>query len=289
MALPDGRCLAYAEYGDPEGEPTLYCHGFPGSRLEARLFEKAAESHRLRVIAPDRCGLGGSDPNPGRRLLDWAADAESLVDGLGIARFFLIGVSGGGPYAAACAHRLHARLKGVALVCPLGPLDHPALLRAMPWYAQINFRAIRSLPHLMQFAYRHSVIPVAQIWPHGIYQTMLGLSPPADAVVLKRPAVRSVITASFREAIRQGADGVLQEMKLYTDPWGFDPSAIALPVHLWHGAADRTVPILHGRTLAETLPACTSHFIENEGHFSLPIEHMQEIAGHLLADCHHNR
>ncbi len=283
MELPDGRRLAYAEYGDPEGEPILYCHGFPGSRLEARLFHNPAQKHGLRVISADRCGLGGSDPKPGRRLLDWAADAEALMDRLGIGRFFVVGVSGGGPYATACAHRCRTRLNGVTLVCPLGPLDRPDLLHAMRWYAQINFRSIRALPHLMDLTYRYSIIPLAQTWPQWIYQMMLGMAVAPDAAVLKRPQVRSVITRSLREAIRQGADGILREMKLYTEPWDFDPSEIALPVQLWHGTADQTVPILHSQTLAELLPDCTTHFIEGEGHFSLPFDHMELILVQLLA------
>ncbi len=284
VELPDGRRLAYAEYGDPEGDPVLYCHGFPGSRLEARLFDNPAQAHRLRVISADRCGLGGSDPKPGRRLQDWAADVEALMDRLGIARFFLIGVSGGGPYAAACAHRLQDRLDGFTLVCPLGPIEQPALLHAMRWYAQLNFRSIRMLPHLMDFAYRYSIIPLAHTWPQWIYQMMLGMAPPVDSAVRRRPRVRSVITASLKEATRQGADGVLQEMKLYTDPWNFDPSEIAVPVHLWHGTADETVPIVHSRKLAELLPACTTHYIEGEGHFSLPFENMEQIMEQLLAN-----
>ncbi|MCG8093020.1 MAG: alpha/beta hydrolase, partial [Candidatus Thiodiazotropha endolucinida] len=101
VKLPDSRHLAYAEYGDPEGVPAIYLHGFPGSRLEARLFDLPARQHGLRVIAPDRNGLGLSDPKPGRRLIEWAVDVEALADNLKLERFFLIGISGGGPYALA--------------------------------------------------------------------------------------------------------------------------------------------------------------------------------------------
>ncbi|MGD9169578.1 MAG: alpha/beta hydrolase [Candidatus Thiodiazotropha sp.] len=280
VQLPDGRQLAYAEYGNPQGMPTIYCHGFPGSRLEARLFDIPARRHNLRVIAPDRNGLGLSDPKPGRRLIDWAVDVEALADILQIDRFFLIGISGGGPYATACAHRLADRLIGFTLVCPLGPLDNPTLLAAMRWPAQINFRSIRDTPWLSNLSFRFAVIPLAQLSPGWIYQIMLGLAPAPDVAVLNRQQVRTAIIASLREAIRQGADGVLQEMALYTQPWGFDLSGITLAVQLWHGTADDTVPLLHGRTLAEHLPDCTIQVIEGEGHFSLPIDHMEQILQH---------
>jgi pimeloyl-ACP methyl ester carboxylesterase len=284
VKLPDGRQLAYAEYGDPQGQPTIYCHGFPGSRLEARLFDIPARQHNLRVIAPDRNGLGLSDAKPGRRLIDWAEDIEALADTLQFDRFFLVGISGGGPYATACAHHLAERLNGFTLVCPLGPLDHPTLLAAMRWPAQINFRSIRDTPWLSNLGFRLAIIPLAQYSPDWIYQTMLGFAPPPDIAVLNRQQVRTAIIASLREAIRNGADGVLQEMALYTQPWGFDLSEVSMPVQLWHGTADDTVPLLHGRTLAEDLPDCTIHILEDEGHFSLPVNRMEQILQHMITN-----
>jgi pimeloyl-ACP methyl ester carboxylesterase len=277
IKLPDDRRLGYAEYGDPEGVPTFYCHGFPGSRLEALLFDLPARRHKLRMIAPDRNGLGLSDPKPRRQLLDWAADVEALADLLGFERFFLIGVSGGGPYALACAHQLIDRLHGFTLVCPLGPLDQPALLNAMRWPAQINFRSIRMTPWLSQLAFRFGVVPLAHHWPQWIYQMMLRFAPRPDRAILNRPPVRAAIIASLKEAIRQGAGGVLQELALYTRPWEFDLAEITIPVQLWHGTEDDTVPLLHSQSLADSLPQSEIHLIEAEGHFSLPVDRMDQI------------
>jgi pimeloyl-ACP methyl ester carboxylesterase len=286
VTLADGRQLAYAEYGDPEGEPTLYCHGFPGSRIEALLFDQAAKHHKLRVIAPDRSGLGLSDAKPDRRLIDWADDIAELADSLQIDRLFLIGVSGGGPYALACAHRLTDRFSGLTLVCPLGPLDQPGLLASMRWPAQINFRSIRMTPWVSEFAFRFAVVPFARQWPQWIYQTMLVMVPAADRQVLRESDVRRIIISSLREAIRQGARGVLQEMALYTQPWGFSLSEIDMPVQLWHGSLDETVPILHAETLASRLPACETRFVDDEGHFSLPICRANQILDGLIAPQH---
>ncbi|MCU7845112.1 MAG: alpha/beta hydrolase [Candidatus Thiodiazotropha sp. (ex Monitilora ramsayi)] len=283
VKLPDGRRLAYADYGSPDGTPVIYCHGFPGSRLEAALFEAPARQYNLRVIAPERSGLGESEPYPDRRLLDWASDVAALADQLGIERFFLIGVSGGGPYAMACAYQYADRLSGISLVCPLGPLDQPGMLEAMRWHARINFRSISITPLLSTLAFRLAVIPLAQRWPQGIYQIMLAIAPPPDADVLNRSDVRTVITASIHEAIRQGSKYLLQEMALYTQPWGFDPADISLPVRLWHGTADETVPILHSQSLAKRLPNCKTHFVDGEGHFSLPIDRMDQIIEDLFA------
>jgi pimeloyl-ACP methyl ester carboxylesterase len=284
IKLPDGRRLAYAEYGDPQGMPAIYCHGFPGTRLEARLFDMPARRFKLRVIAPDRNGLGLSDPKPERKLLDWTADVEALADSLGFERFFLIGVSGGGPYATACAYRLADRLNGVTLVCPLGPLDQPGLLAAMRWPAKINFQSIRNTPLLSHLSFQYAVVPMVQLSPLWIYQLMLSIAPAPDAAVLKRPGVRSAITASIHESVRQGAKGVLQEMEIYTRPWGFNLAEVAIPIQIWHGTADETVPILHSQTLAAELADCSLQLAEEEGHFSLPIDHMDKIQQQLIAN-----
>ncbi|MGH7290318.1 MAG: alpha/beta fold hydrolase, partial [Myxococcota bacterium] len=117
LRLDGGRELAFTELGDPNGTPVFGFHGTPGSY---RLFDPLDEDARrlgLRLIAPDRPGYGHSDYVPDRRLLDWPRDVAALADYLGIAKFGVFGVSGGGPHAAVCAHQLAPRLLGAAIVC----------------------------------------------------------------------------------------------------------------------------------------------------------------------------
>ena len=123
LRLADGRTLACLEFGDPAGPPVLYFHGYPGSRLEARVAADAARRLGLRLLAVDRPGFGQSTFQAGRTVGGWAADVAALADHLALERFSLVGVSGGAPYALACAAQLSHRLARVALVCPLGPLD----------------------------------------------------------------------------------------------------------------------------------------------------------------------
>ena len=106
FTLPDGRSLGYAAYGDPQGKPLFFFHGFPSSRLEAQFTEGVAGRLGARIIAIDRPGFGRSDFKKERRIRDWPDDVLALADALGIDRFAVLGVSGGGPYAAACAHVL---------------------------------------------------------------------------------------------------------------------------------------------------------------------------------------
>ena len=115
VTMPDGRRLAYTEWGLPDGKPVLCFHGTPGSRLWCP-DEEATSAARVRLIMPDRPGIGRSDPLEGRTLADWPKDVEALADALQISSFAVVGVSAGGPYAAACAALIPGRLSGVALV-----------------------------------------------------------------------------------------------------------------------------------------------------------------------------
>jgi pimeloyl-ACP methyl ester carboxylesterase len=95
IQLPDGRKLAYAEYGDSQGVPVFFFHGFPGSRYDGEYSGQVAAEMGIRLIAPDRPGMGYSDYQPNRRLLDWPADVGHLADTLGLDKFGVLGYSGG--------------------------------------------------------------------------------------------------------------------------------------------------------------------------------------------------
>ncbi|KAF7550578.1 hypothetical protein G7046_g7968 [Stylonectria norvegica] len=122
FTLPDGRKLGYAEYGDHRGTPLLYFHGYPSSRLEASVIDTMAQRLNVRVISLDRPGFGLSTPQPNRRILDWPTDVSAFAKGMQLSRFAVMGLSGGGPYALACAHSLpQENLQGVGLFASGGP------------------------------------------------------------------------------------------------------------------------------------------------------------------------
>jgi pimeloyl-ACP methyl ester carboxylesterase len=129
IALADGRRLAYREYGARDGAPVFFFHGWPGSRLDFAPNDATAADAGVRVIAVDRPGIGGSDPQAGRRVLDWPVDVAALADSLALDRFAVLGFSFGGPYARACAYALPDRVTYAGLVSCLGPIDDPAAKR----------------------------------------------------------------------------------------------------------------------------------------------------------------
>jgi pimeloyl-ACP methyl ester carboxylesterase len=282
LELPHGRRLAWAEYGTPQGRPVLYCHGYPGSRLEAQLAADAAGRLGLRLIAPDRPGLGASDPRPQRTLTDWPDDIAALADHLGIGRFHLVGVSGGGPYALACAQRLGERLVAVLLACGLGELAAPAAAEGMAWPLRQGVLLYQRLPRVADWLNGHVAGPLLQAHPQALQRLMSSQLPPADQAVLDDPQVRDLLLASFAAAFAQGGAGPAEELAIYQRPWDIDLRRIRVPVQLWHGDLDNIVPPAMGRRHAALLPNCTARFLPGEGHFSLLVRHMEPMLRQLL-------
>lgn len=284
VRLPDGRRLCYAEYGAADGNPLLYCHGFPTSRLEAGLFDAAACRLNLRVIAPDRPGYGQSDFLAGRRIGDWASDMEALADHLGWQRFAVLGVSGGAPYAMACGERLGGQVSRLGMVCPLGQVCSAEATLGMGMLAAQAIRFACAAPFLAGWIYVHLVGPLMRRYPMPALSLLTGAAPQADRQVLRDQAIRQMLAGSVEEAFRQGGQGAAHDLYLYTRPWDIDPGAIAAETHLWHGEADRTVPAAMGRQLAALIPGCRANFYPEEGHFSLPIRHAEAILAALAGD-----
>jgi pimeloyl-ACP methyl ester carboxylesterase len=277
IRLPDGRRLSFAEYGDPNGRPVLYCHGWPSSRLEPRAFESAISSLSLRLIAPDRPGYGLSEPRPKRRLSDWPADVSHLADQLGFDRFDLLGISGGGPYALACATIIPERLLSVVLVCSLAPLTSPEVTRGMVRLHRWLLLFAQKAPWLAQ---KLSVICLRIFWGEGhqvLPKQAESRLPEPDRRALSNAELRDALIASSTEALRGGVHGAATDGLLYARPWDFDLRQIRVPLYLWHGELDIILPVAMGRYLAANIPNCRATFCPHDGHFSLPFSKTREI------------
>src|SRR5207245_1977267 len=122
--------------------PLLHLHGAAGSRLHAQPFEEAAKAARVRVIAPDRCRIGQSDPRPDVTLVSYSQDLEGLADALGIKRFALSGHSNGGVFAMAAAHALGGRVTGVIPINPTTPVYLREARRAVTLGGRMGYRLL---------------------------------------------------------------------------------------------------------------------------------------------------
>jgi pimeloyl-ACP methyl ester carboxylesterase len=272
--------LGYAEYGDLSGKPIFYFHGFPGSRFEAQATEIGAARHGLRIIAVERPGFGLSDFLPDRFLSDWPSDVIELADALGIKQFAVLGVSGGGPYALACAAKIPQRLTAVSVVGSLAPPDVEGITEGMTCFSRRVLFLSSWMPWGVRFIYS-SMLRTIQQNPDRFLTRLTKMTSAADQMTLSRGEVRQVLITSFREAGRNGIEGGLRELYLYTHPWGFRLESISLPVHLLHGEQDRMVPPRMGHYLSKVLPNCQTTFYPDEGHYSLPVNHMTEILARL--------
>ena len=284
VRLPTGRLLAYDEYGSPDGVPIFYFHGSPSSRLEWALFdgEELANRLNIRVIVPDRPGLGGSEFQSGRRIGDWPADVVALADQLALARFAVLGYSGGGPYAAACALKIPGRLTRVGVVSGTAPFDEPGLSSGID-PANLRFMQLaRTRPRLSRLALRLMGL-VARFAPRQLVKGAIATLPAPDREMLTRPEFPARFISMIREALRSGPRGAQWDTALMIGPWDFRPQDVPSAVSLWHGEMDRNAPVAMGRYMAAAIPNCRSRFYVCEGHLSLISKYLEEILNVLIA------
>ncbi len=252
IRLEDGRYLSYAEFGEPAGKPIFHFHGYPGSRLEGKIISSTAARCGVRLIAVDRPGMGLSDFKPERTILDWPDDVAELADFLKIDRFTVEGISGGGPYSAACAYKISDRLTSAGILSGVGPFWDAG----EPWPKPSDMKSVKDF--WLQFSTN---------------------MPEPDQKIILDPTTLNLLTEEMWEAFRQGAQGSAYERELYGKDWGFELEDISpnVKVYLWHGELDVNVPISMGRRVAETIPNCKAQFYAEEGHYSTALNHLEDI------------
>lgn len=284
IKLRDGRTLAYVEHGSPTGQPIIYCHGVPSSRVEGDLIVNGepAAALGLRIIVPDRPGMGRSDYHQGRRIVDWPDDVLDLATALGLDTFAVLGSSGGAPYAAACGARIPHRVRVVGLLGGVAPADAPGVLASMSSPLRMMFRLARFAPAVLRGLFRLNLRAMRRGGPRAS-ERMAAWAPEPDRSLLQRPEIREGFMRCFEEACRQGPRGPVVDVGLIARPWGFDLASLNVPVLLWHGERDRNVPVANGRYLAGAIPNCRATFYADDAHLSVPLNHQHEIFAALAA------
>jgi pimeloyl-ACP methyl ester carboxylesterase len=281
---PGGRRIAYSVYGAPQGQPVFYCHGFPSSRREALLLHDDARAAGASILSIDRPGYGDSDDQHNRTLTDWSDDVACLADRLDLDRFSVLGVSGGGPYALACAWRIPERVRGCALVCPLGPIYIDDLLKRMNLAVRLNLSMGRRPIWLANLIYGGPTPAVLRRWPGLVERVRSIAAPPRDREVLAERNNAAVLNRTIADAMRQRAAGARRDLFLYAHDWGIPFGEIGHQVRIWHGRDDGTVPIEHARWYAAHLAHARLTEMPGHGHYSVPLRHGTEILAALLTD-----
>jgi pimeloyl-ACP methyl ester carboxylesterase len=252
------------------------------------LAHSAAANLGIRLIAPERPGFGLSTYQPGRSLASYALDIADLADALGVGRFGVAGVSGGAPYAVACAALLPDRVTALGLVSPVGPVagaEKPAALGIGHYGA---FRVLPRLPPLMgailgigRFAFLHA--------QDAIFALLLARASSWDRKILSRPEVRRNLLQGVAEGCRPGIGGSMQEMGIFSRPWSLPFEDIQAPAFLWQGMADRNVPVSAALRLGELVPNAQVQRIEGAGHYWI-FDNIEAVLAPLAeAARHHER
>ena len=269
--LPDGRTLAYCEFGDPDGDPVFHAHGVPGSRLEGALLHHAACRHGFRVISTDRPGIGRSTYLPGRKFLDYPKDIASLADALGLERFGVMGASGGGAHTAVCAYAIPERLTVNVTVCPFTNFaEFPAPETLLSGAEAVTWRLARISPALVFAMCGSMALAVRGLgtryeeWAATAASKRQG---PDAEVARANPEKMAMMGRVTAEAFAQGGRGVAVDTLIQYSDWGFRLADLRGRLHLFHGTEDELVPFEFGRYIADRAPNCEFHALEGWGHF----------------------
>jgi pimeloyl-ACP methyl ester carboxylesterase len=283
VTTPDGRTLTVREGGDPGGDPVLAISGTPGSSTIYEPHARDAAERGIRLISYDRPGYGGSTRQQGRRIADCAVDIVAVCDALGVERFCVWGISGGGPHALAAAALLPDRVIAAAALASVAPYDAEGLdfLEGM---GEQNVEEIEKIfegedVHRASMEQQRSDLlsatpeQLVELW-----QTLLG---PSDREVATGE-LAAFLLDHIRAGIGPGGDGWIDDDLALIAPWGFDLASIRVPVQLWQGEQDKFVPYGHGVWLAERIPGVDARLTAEDGHLTLGERRVPEVHGWLL-------
>ena len=274
VTLPDGRTLAYAEYGDLEGAPVLSFHGTPGSRVSASVARETMTRAGVRLIAPERPGFGHSEYTPDWSFADWADDVAALTDALGVAEYGVVGVAAGGPYALGCAAHTPERVTRCAVVSGVPP---PKVAREETTrFDRALFSLARWSPHLGR--------PLAWLLRRRIrdadrFTDVVGDPTDGDLSDPRFGETGRILLSDLREGVKQGSLHVATDYGVLASPWDFELLDVGAPTRVYHGGTDETVPLAAAEHVAHHVTDAELVVYEDEGHRRPPVEHAADVYG----------
>ena len=257
VTTPDGRTLR--AYDVPVDDPVLtvvWHHGTPNVGTPPEPLLPASAERGIRWVSYDRPGYGGSTPHPGRDVASAAGDVGAIADALGLGRFAVLGHSGGGPHALACAALLGDRVVAAVSGSSLAP--YPA--DGLDWFAGINPAGTAELRAAVEGRAALEHVLTASEYDPEMFTATDHTALEGDWGWLGRIA---------GEALEGGIGGMVDDDLAYVAPWGFEPATITAHVLLLHGDADRVVPSSHARWLADRIASAELWLRPGDGHVSV--------------------
>lgn len=277
IRLPDGRRLQYRQFGVPHGPAVIYLHGMPGSRLEAGLIAQEAVTAGVRLISLNRPGIGGSDFQRHRRVLDFPRDLLCVASALGLGCFSLLGVSGGAPFALAAAAGISARVRRVAIVSGHGPFhqglqrgNQDGLVQIVGACPRLGQTALSLIKRRLRNDPAAALDSLAKSWTDADRR-----------LVLCDGENRRQFLQNLREAFCQPR-GLAWDIRLLARQWGFELACAGrVPVALWHGCYDELVPPAHARYLHAQIPGSRLTLDPHGSHVTTVKRHAYEMLSFL--------
>jgi pimeloyl-ACP methyl ester carboxylesterase len=265
--LGHGRRISFAEYGRPDGRPVFWFHGTPGARRQVPLAARDAAVERgVRIIAPDRPGVGGSTAHQYDDLLGWAADVEVCADRLGVDQFAAVGLSGGGPYVLACAAAMPDRMVSGAVLGGVAPSVGPE--RATGGIVSLAARTHALTSRSQRLMGTGLWLGVNAMKPlSGLaFDLYCRISPEGDQRVLRTPGMKEFFLDDLLRGARRQFQAVSHDIVLFGREWGFELRSITVPIHFWHGDADNIIPLAHGEHMASRVQGADLRVRPGESH-----------------------
>jgi pimeloyl-ACP methyl ester carboxylesterase len=288
VSLPGGRRLGYAEFGDPRGPLVLWCHGTPGARRQlAPAGRRAALELGLRVVCVERPGVGMSTDHLYGQVRDWAPDAIAVADALGAERFMVAGLSGGGPYALACAHDFPDRVVAVGLLGSVVPTTGDDVAAEGLVALAHTFNGVITPLRRPLGVGLWGVIRAINPLSHLMLQAFSRMMPEGDQRVLGDPDVEAVFVDDISGSSRRQFQAFVNDVVLMGKPWGFHLAGVKVPVRWWHGDADPIVPLEQAQRAAALLPDVELMVRPGESHLG-DFAAADEVLA-VLADLWHDR
>ncbi|MFG2043283.1 alpha/beta fold hydrolase [Dactylosporangium sp. NPDC048998] len=268
LVMAGGRRLQYEVSGKPDGRPVVLHHGMPGSASGPKPRNSVLYRAGIRLICYSRPGYGDSTRRERRTVADAADDVLALAGALGLDRFAVLGRSGGGPHALACAALLPERVTRAAALVSFAPRDAIGLdwYRDMAASNQHSYAAAEDGGELLQGQLRHESDRV-NADPRHLLTRLLREMPGADRRIVADPGIESQLLQTYAVAVRAGAGGWIDDMLALSSDWGFDLGDIRVPVRFWHGAEDQFAPASHTRWLAEHIAGAKAEIEHGKAHF----------------------
>jgi pimeloyl-ACP methyl ester carboxylesterase len=270
IRLADGRDLDVLVDGPTSAEAFLMINGTPSGVGARQSDVEIVAARGLRYVTYARPGYADSTRLPGRSVSDIASDVRELAGELGVSRLHVLGWSGGGPHALACAALLPDLVAGAATVAGVAPFDAEGLawLDGMAPENLDEFGAAVAGPKELETSLEAFAPHIASATAGSIADALGELVPEVDRAALTGDFAE-FIAAVTRDSVRTGIWGWFDDDMAFVRDWGFDLSAIEVPVTIWQGSQDKMVPFAHGRWLVDHVPGARARLIDGEGHLSL--------------------